>query len=416
MMSQSIFTKSINSMKYFFILGNHPSISVAEISATISDIQNAKLHNNNVFVFDTEEKFITEKLIRKLGGTIKIGILESSTSRYNPEKIFKLSKDLLSPTDGKYKFGISYYGNSKFNTKTIGMKIKSYLKEKDVSCRWVISKEATLSSVVVTTNKLCDRGIEIVLIEDKHNVLIGKTLAVQPFKELSFRDYDRPAKDSKSGMLPPKLAQIMINLSKISEDQTLLDPFCGSGTVLMEGLLMGIKKVIGSDISKKAVEDTKINTGWAIDKFNITNHDYSAMLWSATELSKFLGKESIDAIVSEPYLGPQRGDHEIRKVKQELEDLYSKSIKEFKKVLKKHGRVVMLWPTFVTNRDMRITNSTSSKTDLSFINPSYSGFKIINPIPAELRSDKIKTTNRNTLIYGREGQRVWREIVILEHE
>ncbi|MDO8261202.1 MAG: hypothetical protein Q7T50_06985, partial [Candidatus Magasanikbacteria bacterium] len=135
-------------MKYFFILGNHPSLSVAEISATISDIQNAKLHNNNVFVFDTDEKFITEKLIRKLGGTIKIGVLESSTSRYNPEKIFKLAKDLLSPTDGKYKFGISYYGNSKFNTKTIGMKIKSYLKEKDVSCRWVISKEATLSSVV----------------------------------------------------------------------------------------------------------------------------------------------------------------------------------------------------------------------------------------------------------------------------
>ncbi|MDO8260285.1 MAG: DNA methyltransferase, partial [Candidatus Magasanikbacteria bacterium] len=255
-----------------------------------------------------------------------------------------------------------------------------------------------------------------ILIEDKHNVLIGKTLAVQPFKELSYRDYDRPAKDSKSGMLPPKLAQIMINLSGVSEDEILLDPFCGSGTVLMEGLLMGIKKVIGSDISKKAIDDTKINTDWAIDKFNISNQSYSLTLKSATELSSFLDKKSIDAIVTEPYLGPQRGDHEIRKVKQELEKLYSDTIREFKKVLKPNGRIVMLWPCFVTNRDMRITNSTSRNTELSYLNPDFSGFKIVSPLPKELRNDKIKTTNRNTLIYGREGQRVWREIVTLEHE
>lgn len=403
-------------MKYFFILGNNPSLSVAEIAATVSDIQDSKLLNNNVFVFESEDNINADDLIKKLGGTIKIGVIEDSTSRYNPEKIFKLCKNLLNPQDGKYKFGISYYGNSKYNNRNLGMKIKSYLRDKDVSCRWVVSKEPTLSSVVVTQNKLCEKGIEITLVEAKHIMLIGKTLAVQPFKELSFRDYERPAKDSRSGMLPPKLAQIMINLSLVKKEDTLLDPFCGSGTVLMEALLMDTKKVIGSDISEKAIADTNKNTDWVIRKFDLKNPDYSTKVHDATELSDFIEKNSIDRIVTEPFLGPQRGDHEIVKVKKELEKLYSEAIQQFKKVLKKDGRVVMLWPTFTSNKEMRITNSKSSRTELESITPDITGFKIINPLPEELQSNKIKTTDRDTVIYGREGQRVWREIVILELE
>ena len=239
---------------------------------------------------------------------------------------------------------------------------------------------------------------------------------MQPFKELSFRDYERPAKDSRSGMLPPKLAQIMINLSKVKKEATLLDPFCGSGTVLMEGLLMEIKKVIGSDISEKAIADTNKNTDWVIRKFELENPNYTTKVKDATELSAFIDPDSIDAIVTEPFLGPQRGDHEIRKVKQELEALYSDTIKEFKKILKKDGRIVMLWPAFTSNKEMRITNSKSSRTDLETITPDFTGFKIVNPLPEDLKSPKITTTDRDTIIYGREGQRVWREIVILEHK
>ncbi len=402
-------------MKYFFILGNHPHISIAEIYSQINNIISPELLNNGCFVFETNDNIDAKNLIKKLGGTIKIGLIEDSTSLYNPEKIFKLTKSLLSPGEGKFKFGISYYGNKKFNTKKLGMRIKSFLKDKKISCRWVISREKTLSSVVVTQNKLCQKGIEIVLLENGKNVLVGKTLAVQAFKELSFRDYNRPARDSKSGMLPPKLAQIMINLSQVTKDEVLLDPFCGSGTVLMENLLMGAKKVIGSDVSEKAVKDTTTNTDWIINKFQLENIDYSVNHKSATEISNLLEKESINAIVTEPYLGPQRGEQKVKEIKTELEKLYSESLSEFKKILKKNGRVVILWPVFTTNKERKITNSKSSKTEAVHITPDYSGFKIVNPIPKKLQ-DKIDLTHRKTLIYGREGQRVWREIVILEKE
>jgi hypothetical protein len=48
------------------------------------------------------------------------------------------------------------------------------------------------------------------------------------------------------------------------------------------------------------------------------------------------------------------------------------------------------------------------------LNPDLNNLKIINPIPESFRNNKIiRLTDRNTIIYGREGQRVWREIVIL---
>ena len=74
----------------------------------------------------------------------------------------------------------------------------------------------------------------------------------------------------------------------------------------------------------------------------------------------------------------------------------------------------MIWPAFNTSKEGKMTNTTSQNAELSFITPDYSGFKIVNPIPQQLRSNKITTSDRNTLVYSREGQRVHREIVILK--
>ena len=124
----------------------------------------------------------------------------------------------------------------------------------------MLFRSPTLSSVVVEQNKLTTaQGAEIVIVQFDKKLFLGKTIAVQPFKELSFRDYGRPARDDYSGMLPPKLAQIMLNLSGAKPADTILDPFCGSGTILTEAMLMGYQDLVGSDVSSKAIEDTGKN-------------------------------------------------------------------------------------------------------------------------------------------------------------
>ena len=80
-----------------------------------------------------------------------------------------------------------------------------------------------------------------------------KLEGVQNISAYAMRDQKRPKRDAFVGMLPPKLAQIMINLAlgdQEPKDKLLLDPFCGTGVLLQEALLMGLK-VYGTDLSQK---------------------------------------------------------------------------------------------------------------------------------------------------------------------
>lgn len=403
-------------MRYFFIFGTNPTLSLAEISAIFKEAEAGVFQAGNVFVFASKKEINAKEVIRKIGGTVKIGVIAGEAESDAQKIVAAITKIInLENISGKFNFGISNYGVKKINTKVIGMETKKYLREHNISCRWVTSQEPVLSSVVVEQNKLVAGGSEIVLFKNGDSILIGKTLAVQPFKELSFRDYGRPARDDYSGMLPPKLAQIMINLAMPpltkggrGDFYKILDPFCGSGTILTEATLMGYNNLFGSDISLKAVRDTEKNMEWTIEKFKILNFKFKINKLDVKELSKYYELNYFEAIITEPYLGPQRGKVELVKIIKELEKLYSESLAEFYKILKPGGRAVMVWPVFHVSR---ITYHVSQE----FVNPNLSGFKIVNPIPEKLRADKnIKLTERNTIIYGREGQKVWREIVVLE--
>lgn len=390
-------------MKYFFVLGNNPTLSIAEITSVFSG--SPEIISNQLFILNSQENIQALEVIKRLGGTIKIGIINSQADKRDYRKILKNILLIIKKKEiiGKFKFGISCYDVKTIKEKGLGLDIKRSLQEEGINCRWVTSSEATLSSVVVEQNNLTSKGIEIILIETNNKILIGQTLAVQPFKELSFRDYGRPARDDLSGMIPPKLAQIMINLANINPDKTILDPFCGSGTILTEAMLMGYKNLIGLDISEKAINATKININWIKNNYQLSITNYKLFNTSAMQISKYVQPKSIDAIITEPYLGPQRGKIEIKQVLEELNNLYSKALIEFDKILKSDGCIVMIWPIFCLHQKQ------------NHINPLLNNFKIINPLPLELfNNKKIKLTDRNTIIYGRPNQIVWREIVVLK--
>ena len=392
-------------MKYFFVLGTNAALSIAELAAVL-DLKDARVLAADFLVWETKIEINAANLIKNLGGTIKIGEIKESLPAGDESKLQKILFDLASvkkyqSQEGKFTFGFSNYGQYQFNKKDLGLKLKRYFSEEKISSRFVISREKTLSSVVVTQNKLITRGIEFVLIKDGVDILVGETLAVQPFKDLSRRDYGRPARDDESGMLPPKLAQIMINLAQVKNlDDLIVDPFCGSGTMLTEAMLRGYKNLFGSDVSPKAINDTHQNISWIRDLYEVKDVKIKILTKNVLDLAKFVKADSAEAVITEPFLGPQRGLIDFKTVSRNLEELYSGAIKEFKSVLRKGGRVVMIWPMFYGQKP---------------ITPDYSGFKMINMIPENLRqSEFIKKHNRETIIYGRPGQRVYREIVVLE--
>ncbi len=389
-------------MQYYFVLGSNPAISAAELAMLLPNVSknNLTAHpEQSLLLYEGDLPMDPEKLIRRLGGTIKIGVVIEKSAK--PGQFLSVLKENFKNSGTRHNFGFSDY-SGKLHLKPVAMEYKKFLKEQNIPCRWVTSQDSVLSSVVVEQNDLLAKGEEIVFFKANEGYSVGRTLAVQAFKELSRRDYGRPARDDHSGMLPPKLAQIMLNLANVSEKNVILDPFCGSGTVLSEASLFGIKKLIGSDISPKAVADTKTNLEWLNKQTSGKDSEYKFFNVSATEIAQFVPAGSVDSVVTEPYLGPQRNLNDIRGTVKELEALYRASLAELYKVLKPEGRIVMLWPVYWSkNEPVKLNTEIASK------------YKIIQPVPDFLLS-KLRLTERRTLLYGRSDQRVWREILILE--
>jgi tRNA (guanine10-N2)-dimethyltransferase len=85
----------------------------------------------------------------------------------------------------------------------------------------------------------------------------------------------------------------MINLSELKEGKTLCDPFCGTGTILLEAESMGIKS-IGVDFDPRMCNITRENlavNGFMSKVINSTYHEIQQI------------KDKIDAIVTDPPYG-----------------------------------------------------------------------------------------------------------------
>ena len=384
------------SMKYFFIFGNHPDLSLAEIFALLGESARYLSFSSGALVIESEGLDLVA-LNNRLGGTVKMGEIVQLVPDLADRNIKESIKAVLEKATKPF-FGISLYGANHDFLK-LALSLKKELKIAERSPRYVTSRERVLSSVVVEQNKLTSGGTEIVFIKTHNGYWLGKTTVVQPFKALSARDYGRPARDDASGMLPPKLAQMMINLAGAGLDEVLLDPFCGSGTMLSEAALMGYESLIGTDLSEKAVEDAGANFQFSINNFQLSGDRPVAEFFKCDvrRLATEIKPGEVDFIVTEPYLGPQRPGADLRKVKIELDDLYSDAIREFKKILKSGSKVVMIWPRM------------AGANGLVNIEPDISGFELVNNWPSE-----FKNMQPRELVYGREGQRVWRRIVILQ--
>jgi tRNA G10 N-methylase Trm11 len=442
-------------MKYAFVLGRVFTLSLAELFAVL---QNAEptfgLTNEPVkvlagspeaLVIESPGVLRAEKLQKKLGGIIKILEIvdvikkrERDSVNFALKHYFKpsvLKKQFFKEYKGKIQFGLSLYlldmglakkpdsrgqkqdqtFNSPFGEpKRLGMIIKKTLTASGASVRLVLPEfnSLALASVVVTKNLLLEKGAEICVLADKAWIYTAKTLTVQDFEDYGRRDYQRPVRDEKQGMIPPKVAQIMLNLAGCNPGETILDPFCGIGTIVQEGLLLGFK-MLGSDINKQAIRGSEQNLEWFRNRYKIPPGRYHLETADAREIAKLLTDQKLDAIVTEGTLGPMYGKYpkeaEIQANFKDLRQLYKDSFEEFAKILPTGKKIVMCVPAYKKGRDnYELFPALDWAKDI--------GYTLVDILPkTAMKGLKfLKLTGRNTVIYDRKDQVVAREIVIFE--
>ncbi len=425
-------------MQYAFVLGRVFTLSLAELFSYF------KTHNIEVSIVDcSPEVLIVEvpaqldiqKIQKELGGVVKIlRIVDVKTKRETDSINFalqhyfkpsKLKTDFLKNYKGKIQFGVSVYlleSNVQAfgEPKRLGMFIKRSMQDSGASIRLVLPEfnSLALASVVVTKNLLLDKGAEICVIASNTQIYVAKTLAVQDFEDYGRRDYQRPVRDDKQGMIPPKVAQLMLNFAETKLGETMLDPFCGIGTVVQEGVLLGYR-MLGSDINSVAISGSEKNLEWFRNRYKISPGKFHVEVSDAKEVSKLVENlekigafKSISGIVTEGYLGPMYTKFptppEIEKNFNDLEELYTASFQDWLKFLSKGDKVVICFPSYKHNKGY------TGFPNLDFI--TKLGYNTVDLIPSILAESMpfLRLTDRKTAIYDRKDQIVAREIVIFE--
>lgn len=397
-------------MKYFAILGRQPKISYAELESLFGS-ENVSVFSADIAILETE---LNTNVCQRLGSIIKICEVVSEQSYTNWPKlsqniIHTFSKIGKTYPDGKITIGISLYGlNIKLkDLEKTGLSAKKVLKASGRPIRLVPNKQAFLSTPQVIHNKLLTTsGIELVAVASGTKLLLGKTIYEQDIEAYTARDQARPKRDAYIGMLPPKLAQTIINLAagpinivnetEVNTNSTLLDPFCGTGVVLQEALLMGYS-VIGTDINPKMIDYSIENISWLKDKYpEATNHYVRIELGDAQEHQ---WPKDVAIVAGETYLGQPISmipdPEKLTRLVNETNSLHKRSLANLAKQLAPGTRICLAVPTWRTKKGFKHLPTLDQLGEIGY-----------NRI-------EFKHTKLNDLIYIRENQFVGRELVVL---
>ncbi len=256
------------------ILGRQPALGLAELESLFGAAAVTPLGSSAAYVASN----IDAKTFNRLGGTIKtarvIGELDGAGWPALESFAKKHLPKLLSlPTSGKLQLGLSAYDlpASPAKIQSLGLTLKKILRTADRSVRLIPNQAPALSTAQVIHNHLTGRnGCEIVFYAAAGQTIVGQTTNEQNINSYTLRDRQRPKRDSRVGMLPPKLAQIIVNLATgpdADSNSIVLDPFCGTGVVLQEALLMGYS-AYGTDLEPRMINYTQANLAWLDQTFH----------------------------------------------------------------------------------------------------------------------------------------------------
>lgn len=385
--------------KFLFLFGNTPQLSLLELNAvypdlTVRNFAGGELTGRLALVEMDKKEFEEKDFINRLGGLVKIFEVEkildfsSSLNELKNEIVDSLINKSQQPHFSIYQKG---KGQKAINH----AQIKDLLKEKGYHSRYF---KGSLEGSAFSLHQ--ESSQEIFLYHSEEGIFLSNLIAVQDIDDWTKRDRAKPYFDRKKGMLPPKVARMLVNIASsvwLKEDKhrsiqeaKLIDPFCGTGTVLLEALALGCQ-VYGADLDEQAVWGTRENLQWFSNEYQLDSQDFTKQIFVADvgqlNLDKLNGQK-VDLLVTEPFLGRQTPrEAELANIFKGLEKLYLGAFNNFSKILNPGAKIAIIFPKVVAEHQV---------------------FSLEHLI------DKLSAKGYNLLVspllYARSGARVQREL------
>lgn len=355
---------------YGFLLGNNAGLSIAELYARFGEMK--ELSDTHAFFASSDD--LTQNDFDSLGGSIHMDKeVHLAKNDLPTNKLVGILTDLIMNDaqlnlEKKVIYAINIYPIHFNNKKLLKNLLKATKKEltiHDIKSRFTNKESKDTAEnldnirmkkeILDNENAVC---YNIHMNADTYR--ISKLIACQNADSYSKRDFDKPCRDAKNGMLPPKLSQILINLATDKNTQTIVDPFCGTGGLLIEAVLMGYG-AIGSDIEPKMIEMAEKNFKWLEANFKTNTNKY---FYTHDAKLPFPDEDKTNIVIAtEGYLGPPLSDfpaeENARKTFQNIAGIY----KDFFKNLSKYdtATIAICLPCYlnprIKNQSERIKNA-----------------------------------------------------------
>lgn len=389
------------------VLGRQPALGIAEAESLFGADKITPLGSQFVLL----DARVQDVPFSRLGGSTRVAKLLTFLPYTDWDKIEKylateLPKHTCCLPEGKIRLGISVY-NLSVNIRRInatGLTLKKAVKADGRSVRVVPNKEHELNTAQVIHNQLTGpTGMELLLIRDGERTVLAQTTAVQDIEAYAARDQARPARDARVGMLPPKLAQIIVNLATGKPDETrekrseksVLDPFCGTGVLLQEAALMDYRTA-GTDLEPRMIDYSRQNLNWLQDSYPLALTPY---LLEAGDATSHIWSAIPDFIACETYLGrPFSAEPKpeiLLDVMRDVDKIHRKFLQNVASQTKPGFRMCIAVPAWFTKSGVRHLKILDSLEEIGYNRVSF-----------------VHSDTRD-LIYHRENQVVGRELVTL---
>jgi tRNA (guanine10-N2)-dimethyltransferase len=309
-------------MEIIFILsGENETLPKAEVTAGLEAENvsfNIKYHQNGILILEIadEDSNIIDTIGKKIAYTHEICKLLFKTSTAN------LNDDTI-----KYPWKNVVGHDYAVRVKKIGLDPDFNSQAMEIEIGGIIKKGLGDKARVNLENP--ETFLRVIVIND--NVLVSERLIKRAKKHFyDLKPHKRPF--FYPGSMSPKLARGMSNLARVKKGSIVLDPFCGTGGILIEAGIIGAK-VIGIDIDEKMVEGTKRN----LEYCNID--DYEVLQGDARYIKL---PYNVDAIVTDPPYGISASTAGV-----ESKKIYEESLLSMQEIVKEDGYICMATPHYL---------------------------------------------------------------------
>lgn len=377
----------MSSLSYIAILGRQPELGLAELESLLGP--------DRMQPFGRQAALVGRELnVSRLGGVLKAGrILYDGP--VTDLRLLPVEAARLPVGEGKTPFAVSVYG-SKTNRRAVeaaGLSLKKQLRERGPVRLVTPGEGMVVSAAQLRHNNVLERGFELLVVVSGRRMVVARTTGVQDIDWYSKRDYERPARSAKVGMLPPKLAQVLINTTSSG---IVADPFCGTGVVPAEALLMG-RGAWASDMAPEMVRATRTNLAWLAKQPKASAPLPDWRVENAAD-ARTVQLPGGCVVVSEGYLGPNLAHSptpvELEKIQSKLLALYRDSLASWARQLPGGAEVSLCVPAWRVGKRWRYLGLVD---ELSHLGYTLKGFKHV----------------QSPLLYAREDQLVGRQLLFL---